>query len=76
MSRHMDANQTTAANIRAALARRRMSGRELSEQLERSPMWVQRRMAGTSPISVNDLELIAGALGLEPADLLAVKAAS
>jgi transcriptional regulator with XRE-family HTH domain len=71
----MDANQTTAANIRAALARRRMSGRELSVLMHRSPMWVQRRAAGTSPITVNDLEAIAAALDISATDLLAEEAA-
>jgi len=71
----MDANQITAANIRAALARRRMSGRELSVLMQRSPMWVQRRAAGTSPITVNDLKEIAAALDLSVTDLLADEAA-
>jgi transcriptional regulator with XRE-family HTH domain len=66
----MDTNQTTAANIRAALARRRMSGRELAVQLDRSPMWVQRRAAGETPITINDLQEISAALDLPMSALL------
>lgn len=66
----MEQSQAAAANLRAALARRRMSGRELARQLDKPPMWVHRRLAGEQAITIDDLTLIAGVLGITPASLL------
>jgi transcriptional regulator with XRE-family HTH domain len=59
-----------AEEIRALMARRRISGRQLATQLEVSPSWVSYRLTGTQPIDVNDLALIADALGVGVHDLL------
>ena len=59
-----------AEEIRALLARRRMSGRELARRLDVSPGWVSFRLTGTQPIDLNDLERIAGVLGVTIIDLL------
>lgn len=60
----------TAANIRAEMARQKISGRELARRLGEAPMWVQRRVAGTGPITVEELARIASVLGVPAADLL------
>jgi transcriptional regulator with XRE-family HTH domain len=59
-----------AEEIRALMARRRMSGRQLAGQLGVSPSWVSYRLTGTQPIDVNDLALIAKALEVGVHELL------
>lgn len=59
-----------AEEIRALMARRRVSGRQLASQLGVSPSWVSYRLTGTQPIDVNDLHLIATALGVGVHELL------
>lgn len=58
-----------AEEIRALLARRRMSGRQLANALGVSPSWVSYRLTGTQPIDLNDLERIATVLNV-PAERL------
>lgn len=72
----MDANQATAEQLRATLARRKITGAQLAKMLDTNPMWVQRRMRGDVPITVNDLERIAGALDVPLADLLPEQASA
>lgn len=67
----MDTYEATAANLRAELARRKMSNNELAAALNKSPMWVGRRVNGHVPITVAELVLIARALDLPAATLLA-----
>lgn len=59
-----------AEEIRALMARRRMSGRQLAAQLGVSPSWVSYRLTGTQPIDINDMSLIAKALEVGVHDLL------
>lgn len=59
-----------AEELRALLARRRISGRELARQLEESPSWVNYRLTGHTPIGLNDMQRIAEALGVGLVDLL------
>lgn len=59
-----------AEEIRAMMARRRVSGRQLAQLLDVSPAWVSYRLTGTQEIGVNDLERIAEALDAEVLDLL------
>lgn len=59
-----------AEELRALLARRRMSGRDLAKRLGTSPSWVSYRLTGTTEIGLTDLERIAAELGVEVADLL------
>lgn len=66
----MDMSGRVAEEIRALLARRRMSGRELARALDVSPSWVSYRLTGTQPIDVNDLDRIARVLGVGIVDLL------
>lgn len=63
--------EQVAAEIRAQLARRRMSGRSLAKTLGESPTWASRRLAGQVPVDTNDLQRIADVLGMTPMELLA-----
>jgi len=59
-----------AEEVRAMMARRRVSGRELARRLDVSAAWVSYRLTGTQPIDLNDLERIADALGVTVFDLI------
>jgi transcriptional regulator with XRE-family HTH domain len=59
-----------AEELRALLARRRMSGRDLAKRLGVSPSWVSYRLTGTTEIGLNDLQRIAEALDVQVVDLL------
>src|SRR5690606_22378013 len=59
-----------AEEIRARLARQRLSGRELARRLGVSASWVSYRLTGSQPIDLNDLERIAKALGVSVRQLL------
>jgi transcriptional regulator with XRE-family HTH domain len=59
-----------AEEIRAALARRRISGSELARRIGVSHTWVTNRLAGHREIGLNDLQRIADALDAQVTDLL------
>jgi transcriptional regulator with XRE-family HTH domain len=61
---------TVAANVRAELARRRMTARRLAVDIGVTPEWLSRRMRADVPLSVDDLDRIASALDLPPEALL------
>lgn len=63
-------SELVAEEIRALMARRRASGRDLAGKLGVSPSWISYRLSGKQPIDVNDLMLIARALGVEVHELL------
>lgn len=62
--------ERVAEEVRALMARRRMSGRKLADLLGVSPSWVSYRMTGVTPIGLDDLQRIAEVLNVEVADLL------
>lgn len=51
--------QTTAAEVRAEMARQRVSQAALAEHLGRTQQYVSRRIVGEIPFDVADLEKIA-----------------
>lgn len=59
-----------AEEIRVALTRQRKTQRALAEDLGVSPMWVHGRVNCDTEITLNDVEKVAGALGLRAADLI------
>lgn len=59
-----------AEEIRALLGRKRMSQAELARRLNVTGAWLNYRLTGRQPIDLNDLQVIAAALGTEPANLL------
>lgn len=59
-----------AEEVRAQLARARMTQTQLAEILGLPQSAVSNRLRGKVPFSVDDLEVVAGALGVHPATLL------
>lgn len=64
-------NALVAGEIRAELARRRMSGRRLALALGETHVWVSRRLAGVTDLRLDDIERIAEVLGVPAWQLLA-----
>lgn len=66
-------SEVVAGEVRAHLARRGMSLRAFEAELGVSALWAVRRVGPSRSIdlTLEDLSLIASALGLAPADLLA-----
>ena len=62
--------ELVAGELRAQLARRRISHRRLAAMLNVGPAWVDRRMSGTTAVNTDDLEKIARVLGVTPLELL------
>jgi DNA-binding Xre family transcriptional regulator len=65
-----DLNGKVAEEIRVAMLRRRMSGRQLATALDVSPTWISYRLTGQQAIGLDDLERIAGALNMPVRELL------
>ncbi len=63
-------SQRVAIEIKVEMVRRGISGRRLATKLGVSQTWISSRLAGTTPIDVNDLYRIAAALGAKTQDLL------
>lgn len=63
-------SEQVAEEIRALLGRRRMSGRELARRMGASPSWVNFRLTGAQPISLDDLQRFAIALDVDYMDLI------
>ena len=59
-----------AEEVRVALARRQISGVKLANMIGRSQVYVSRRLRGEVPFDVDDLALIAEALGMKMVDLV------
>ena len=61
--------ERVAEELRALLARRKVTPTELGRKLGRSQTWVWRRLEGEVAFDLNDLEVIADALGVAVAEL-------
>jgi transcriptional regulator with XRE-family HTH domain len=59
-----------AEEVSAYLGRRRMSGAKLARAIDRSEMYVSRRLRGETAFDLDDLERIADVLGVTVTDLL------
>jgi len=55
-----------AADFRAEMARRQISGSELARRLGVHHWWVSKRLTGHIPTRVEDLERMAEAVGVPP----------
>jgi transcriptional regulator with XRE-family HTH domain len=62
----------TAAAIRAEMARKRITVRDLATELGVSRAWVSRRTTGDMPTTPDEVQRIASALGIDAAVLLPV----
>jgi transcriptional regulator with XRE-family HTH domain len=61
-----------AAEVRALLARRKLSQRHLARELGYTQPRINRRVNGDVPFAVDELYTIACVLGVEPRDLLPI----
>ena len=62
--------ESVAAEIRAQLARRRLSGRQAAVMLGWTSPYLSRRLTGEVPFDVADLEALAGLLDVPVASFL------
>lgn len=62
-----------AGEIRAIAARRGISHARIARRIGRTPMWLSRRLSPSTiqPMTLEELTLIADALGVDPLDVLA-----
>lgn len=63
-------NQTAAAEIRAEMGRQQLTHRELARRLDWNHVSLGRRLKGTSPLSLDELDHIAAALNVPMQQLL------
>lgn len=61
--------EIVAANLREILKRDEIGKTELGEKLGRTRQWVHRRATATGPITTDDIDLLAEALGVSTDDL-------
>ena len=59
-----------AGQVRAELARARMSGTQLAEKIGRAHPYVSRRLTGRVAFDTDDLAAISEALGINVCDLM------
>lgn len=62
--------QVVAMEIRVAMTRADVRQSDLARRIGKTEQWLSVRLRGKQPIDLNDLALIAGALGVSPLDLL------
>lgn len=62
--------EKVAEEVRALLARHRLSASELARRLGMTQRYISRRLTGETAFDVDDLERIAGILNVEVSDLL------
>lgn len=72
---NVTAAQRTAANVRAEMARKRISQTKLAESLGWSQGAVSRRLSGRVALDLNELERIADQLGVTIFELIVEVAA-
>jgi transcriptional regulator with XRE-family HTH domain len=61
-----DLRDTVTAEVRAEMARRRMSQTALAELIGEQQWWISKRLTRATPFTLEDLDRIAQALGLPP----------
>ena len=74
--REISRSTAVAANVRAELARRHLTQRNLAERLEKSPNYVSRRMTGDVAWDIDELFAIADWLGVSASALLSPASAA
>lgn len=66
-----DLTDRVITELRIAFARERIPQAEVARRLGKNYDWITRRMAGETPITLDDLEQITGVVGIDLAELLA-----
>lgn len=59
-----------AAELRAAAARKQMSQAAIAAQVDRSQVWISRRLSGQVAVTVEELVLLCGVLEVDPLPLI------
>lgn len=59
-----------AEELRVHMTRKRITGRELARRLNVSSQWISQRTRGVVPIDTRDMQRLASALQMTPAELL------
>lgn len=62
--------QQVAGEVRAQLARRRITGRQIGLMVGWTPAYVSRRVSGQIPFSLADLEALAKALDISISEFI------
>lgn len=62
--------ESAAAELRAAMARKRITTAELAGDLGVTAMWLSRRLRGVTPLTIEDFGRICQALDVDAASLL------
>lgn len=64
----MTPNVTEAVldDLRAVAARKRITQQDLATALDRTPMWVSRRLRGVTPLTLDEFTSMCSALGVTP----------
>lgn len=69
-NKHSEFSDGFARELRAEMARRNVSGRELARRIGESSDWVSRRTRGLTPATAVDMQRLAEALGCSLGTLL------
>lgn len=64
------ANERVRVNIECLMEMHRLTQAELAERIGKSQPWLSKRMTGTTPFQIEDLDSLSYAFGLSPAQLL------
>ena len=66
----LTANEQAIATIKALMEWRHMTQADLAGLLHRSQPWLSKRLTGTTPFQIEDLDAFGAVFGLSPAELL------
>jgi transcriptional regulator with XRE-family HTH domain len=69
-------SEAVAEEVRALMARHRISQATVADHLGISQSSMSRRLIGSHPFTVEEIYLLAGLFTVDPAQLVSVKAAS
>lgn len=62
--------RSVGLQLRAEIVRSGKSARGVAADLKKSHVWLARRLRGETPLTVEDVVLIAGAIGVDPVPLI------
>jgi transcriptional regulator with XRE-family HTH domain len=68
--RPMTANEQLQINVKELMVWRKLTQAQLSDKLGVSQPWLSKRLTGVTPFQIEDVDAIADAFGLSPAQLL------
>ena len=66
----LTANERIIQTVKSLMDWRRMTQADLAALLDRSQPWLSKRLTGTTPFQIEDLDALGGVFGLSPAELL------